>query len=290
VETFARNLQKIFAEVRFLTPDRRALQSALRSRLPVICDNQRVLDWPLDHPVIGFQHGVGAVKYEATRSWSHWWLARRQQRAARRPNTLWVACAEWVASSFYQLYGNRTNHVIRYPVDVERFDGRLRNEGSRLVLHDARTEHKGRRLIPHLKSAFPHWRFEPLACRPQDVPDRMRGAAAFVHLSRYEGNSLVCNEAMAMGLPCLFTRVGLLRDDGGPTEIETLDVETAYSDPARLVDAVGRFLQSLRTRRYDPRPWVLQHATLEHARIGWRRVMAELQQPGRSHAGAADVA
>ena len=44
------------------------------------------------------------------------------------------------------------------------------------------------------------------------MPDRFRQGAAFLHLSRYEGNSIVCNEAMAMDLPCLFTRVGLMRD------------------------------------------------------------------------------
>ena len=59
-----------------------------------------------------------------------------------------------------------------------------------------------------LARAFPAWRFEPLACAPSEVADRMRKAAAFLHLSRYEGNSMVCAEAMAMNLPCLFTAWG----------------------------------------------------------------------------------
>jgi len=47
----------------------------------------------------------------------------------------------------------------------------------------------------------------------------MRKARAFIHLSSYEGNSIVCNEAMAMNLPCMFTDVGLMRDSGRPQDV-----------------------------------------------------------------------
>lgn len=277
VQRFARNLERIFAEVRFLTPGSPGRAAALESRLPIICDNHFVLDWPAEHPVIGFQHGVAEVKYRATHSPGHWALARKQRRAASRPNTLWVACAEWVGRTFARLHGNGASHVIYYPVDTARFDGRLENAGSRLVLHDARTRNKGRRLLPRLQRALPEWRFEPLGCAPEAVPERMRAAAAFVHLSRYEGNSLVCNEAMGMDLPCLFTRVGLLQDALAPTEVCAVD-PGLLDDPARLLGQTAGFLDSLALRTYHPRPWVLAHATLEIATAGWRDVMLDFQQ------------
>ncbi len=278
VQRFARNLERIFAEVRFMTPGAPGRAAALESRHPIICDNHFVLDWPAEHPVIGFQHGVAAVKYRATGSLGHWSLARKQRRAASRPNTLWVACAEWVGRSFARLHGNGASHLIYYPVDTARFDGRLENAGSRLVLHDARTRNKGKRLLPRLQRAFPEWRFEPLGCAPEAVPDRMRVAAAFVHLSRYEGNSLVCNEAMGMDLPCLFTRVGLLQDSLAPSDVWAVDPELLAGDPSRLLTETAGFLRSLATRTYHPRPWVLAHATLEIAEARWREVMLDFQQ------------
>jgi hypothetical protein len=277
VQRFAINLERIFAEVRYLTPRSREREEALRARLPIICDNHLVRDWPAQHPVIGFQHGVAAVKYQATGSLSHWRLARAQRRAAARPNTLWVACAEWVSQAFGRIQGNAAAHVIHYPVDLARFDGRLENTGSRLILHDARTRHKGKRLIPRLQAAFPEWRFEALDCRPEQVADRMRSARAFIHLSRYEGNSLVCGEAMGMNLPCLFSRVGLLLDSDAPQEVWPVE-PGVLDDRGRLIREVGGFLESLEVRSYNPRAWILTHATTEIAEAGWRRVMLDFQK------------
>jgi len=277
VERFARTLELIFERVEYLTPAcQKERRDALSRQVPVICDNQLVRDWPDGYPVIGFQHGVGAVKFQATRSLAHWRLARAQKRAARRTQTLWVACAEWVASAFDRLYGNRARHVIYYSVDYDRFDARLDNVDSRLILHDARTRHKGKALIPRLVSAFNGWRFEPLACRPEEVPDRMRKARAFIHLSRYEGNSLVCNEEMAMNLPCLFTRVGLMNDPAAPTDVTLVDADIAFGSHGRLIETVDAFLQSERPR--DPRAWVLAHAAPSRSIHGWRRVMADFQE------------
>ena len=248
------------------------------------------------HPVIGFQHGVGAAKFQATGSFSHWNLARRQKRAAGRPRTLWVASAQWIASAFESLYGTQVRHVIYYPTDSDRFDGRLENAGSRLVLHDARTRHKGSALIPVLQSALPDWSFEPLACRPEQVPDRMRKAKAFVHLSRYEGNSLVCNEAMAMNLPCLFTRVGLMTDPAAPGDVALMDVDEAYGDRERLIGRVAAFLNGIDDRVWNPRAWVLADASLATAAAGWRRVIADFEEmsgwnltSGRAMAGVAPI-
>lgn len=279
VERFARTLELIFERVEYLTPgDRRDRRAALDRRVPIICDNQRVLDWPEDHPVIGFQHGVGAVKFQATRSFSHWLLARAQARAARRTRTLWVACAQWVAAAFKRLHGTEVNHVVYYTTDCGRFDGRLENRGSRLVLHDARTPHKGRALIPLLQEALPAWTFEPLGCPPEAVPDRMRRARAFIHLSRYEGNSLVCNEAMAMNLPCLFTRVGLMTDLEAPTDVSLMDVSEAYGVPAHLIARVGTFLRTLDERTFNPRAWVLAHSSPDVGLAAWSRVLAAFEE------------
>jgi hypothetical protein len=277
VQSFARNLERLFAEVRFLTPRSRNRRAALQSRVPIICDNQLVLDWPPEHPVIGFQHGVAAVKYQATGSLGHWRLARAQRRAASRPNTLWVACARWIAETFAQLHGTSAAQVIYHPVDTARFDGRPGDRESRLVLHDARTRNKGRHLIARLRTALPQWRIEPLDCPPEAVPERMQQARAFLHLSRYEGNSLVCCEAMAMDLPCCFSRVGLLRDPGGPTEVWSLDPALLRGRQPGLLEEVRSFLGSLDQRSYHPRPWILGHATLELAESGWRAVLGDFQ-------------
>ncbi len=278
VQTFARNLTPLFDNVQFMTPRDCDFDYAVKNCIPVICDNQHVVHWPKRHPVIGFQHGVGAVKFNITHSRVHRRLARAQRRAAKRQNTLWVANAEWVAAGFRRLYGNRVDHVIYYPVDVDRFDAKLENTGSRLILHDARTKHKGKALIEEVKMAFPKWQFEPLDCRPDQVPDRMRHARAFIHLSRYEGNSIVCNEAMAMNLPCMFTAVGLMQDRNRPTDVFLVDPDEIYGHRGYLVKEVGTFLESLDCQTYNPRAWILANATLEISLASWTRVMTHFQQ------------
>jgi Glycosyl transferases group 1 len=277
VETFAQNLGLVFGEVMYMTPATRDLELVRSRRLPVVCDNQWVLDWPEDVPVIGFQHGVVLKKLMALRKKELIGLARRQARAAKRNNTLWIACARWISETFARLHGNGAAHVIYHPVDLERFDGRLENEDSRLVLHDGRFPHKGSLVYPRLAAEFPRFRFEPLACPPEAVPDRLRHASAFFHLSSYEGNSIVCNEAMAMNLPCLFTAVGLALD-GEDLDVARMPREWVYGPlaPFRqglVLGAVRQFLDSLGQRRYEPRRWVESHASLAITRARWAEAL-----------------
>lgn len=275
VETFARSLQRVFEQVVFSTPDSLDLQTVRRERLPVICDNHHVLDFPEPTPVIGFQHGVSLDKLRSTRDRTTLKLAWRQFRASKRSNTLWIACAQWMSDRFEELHGNRARHIIYHAVDLSRFDGELDNRGSRLILHDARTPHKGSGLIAALSKRFSDWRFEPLNCAPEAVPDRMRKARAFIHLSRYEGNSMVCNEAMAMNLPCLFTRVGLFRDPAQHFDVGLIDAKVAFTDSAELHRRVASFLGDLDRRAPNPRAWVLEHATQDRNVASWQAAMED---------------
>lgn len=278
VEAFATSLKLAFEDVQYLDsandgPGSPAMQRVVAHRLPVVCDNHLVTNWPDGYPVVGFQHGVAAEKKFVTRSWTDWSLARKQARAARRKSTVWVACARWISDEFARRHGNRAQHVIYHTADTNRFDGKLANRGSTLILHDGRSRHKGRDLYPILQAALPEWRFEPLSCPTAQVPDRMRAARAFMHLSRYEGNSIVCNEAMAMGLPCLFTRVGLMRD-GQPLDVSTVEARQAYGRPADLVDCGRSFLDGLNGSSYSPRDWIMQHTSQRAFVQGWADVMA----------------
>lgn len=277
VEAFAASLKLAFENVEFLDcrndgPGSPAMQRVVADRLPVVCDNHLVMDWPDGYPVIGFQHGVAAEKKFITWSRTDWSLARRQARAARRESTIWVACASWISDEFARRHGNPAQHVIYHTVDTKLFDGRLANRGSKLVLHDGRSRHKGRDLYPVLQAALPDWTFEPLSCSPAQVPERMRRARAFMHLSRYEGNSIVCNEAMAMDLPCLFTRVGLMRD-GQPLDVTVIDVSQAYGRRAGLIECARWFLGGLNETSYAPRDWIMHHTSQQAFIQGWTDVI-----------------
>ena len=137
---------------------------------------------------------------------------------------------------------------------------------------------KGRKQIQWLKKSFPEIRFEPLNCEPTAVPDRMRSGAAFVHLSRYEGNSIVCNEAMAMNLPCLFTRVGLMNDADGPhADVFVIDRDRAFASRDYLRSRFAAFLSSLQTRQYRPREWVKRHANQAKYIDTWRQIVEDFK-------------
>ena len=274
VETFARNLGSVFEQIEFLTPDSPHLRATAEAGIPIICDNQMVRDLPSEIPVIGFQHGVAHEKAQLTKTRTDKKLARAQAAAAQRRNTLWVACAQWISRRFEELYGNAADHTIYHQVDVDRFDGKRPHPDACLLLHDGRSEHKGKKLFKVLRRTLSEWKFEALDCRPDDVPDRLRQGAAFLHLSRYEGNSIVCNEAMAMDMPCLFTRVGLMRD-GQDLDVAVVEPEDVYGTPDKLVGTVSGFLESLETRTYSPRRWTLKHATPNAHRAAWHRVMKD---------------
>lgn len=282
VETFGRTLSEIFEGVTFTATGSPEIPRLVGERALVVCDNQTVLDWPVGYPVIGFQHGFALEKARLTHTFTDARLAFAQLRAARRANTVWVACARWIAAAFRRVQPARTprGHVIHHFVDVERFDGRRDAVDPRLVLHDARSDHKGKRVIAALARALPEWRFEPLACAPAEVPARMRQGAAFLHLSKYEGNSIVCNEAMAMDLPCLFTDVGLCRDlgQGGlEADVAIIPRSVAFGPRAGAIAAVGEFLGTLAARTYNPRAFTLRSATAAVAREGWRAAIGELE-------------
>ena len=277
VQSFAKGLNQIFKNVQYMTPKNLSVKYILANQIPVICDNQMVSDIPKNIPVIGFQHGVGAVKYSVTGLSGHRKLRRAQEKASKRPNTIWVSCADWIAAKFEQLYGNKTSNVIYHHINTDLFNGSLNNKNSKLILHDARTAHKGSEILPIIKEEFQEWEFESLNCYPEEVPNRMRGARAFIHLSKYEGNSIVCNEAMAMNLPCMFTSVGLLQDSNRPKEIYLIDTDKAYTDHEILIEETRLFLNSLDEKKYNPRKWVLNNATPIISYKKWIQTMIEFQ-------------
>ena len=287
VETFARTLGLFFEDVEFMCPRTLDAARVFRESRMVIADNQWADDWPEPIPVVAFQHGVAHDKAAAVGGRGALRIAQQQARAARRSNTIWVACAEWISRRFAELHGNAAAVVIQHPVDLERFDGRREACEPDLVLHDARSEHKGRELVARLSGQFPAWRLEPLRCEPGAVPARMAKGRAFVHLSRYEGNSIVVNEALAMNLPCFLTDVGLMRDENRPADVHVVSAQRAFADPEYLRREFEAFLASLATRSYRPREWAQQHAGLEVVARKWERV-AELWKPLQRSALAAD--
>jgi len=278
VEAFARRLGEVFEQVEMTWTGHPSLPALARDRAIVICDNDTAIDWPRDQPLIAFQHGVAWQKMRVTGTLTDARLALRQWRVATRARTIWVACARWIGEAFGALHPGAPQHVVYHHVDTRVFDGRLENAGSRLVLHDARSAHKGARIVEELATALPAWKFEPLACAPDRVADRLRRAAAFVHLSRYEGNSIVCVEAMAMDLPCILTDVGLARDAAAGhvrLDVGLVSAALAHEDPQRAIPEVGRLLDAMREHPPAPRQFVRTHATVAIARARWRRVLAD---------------
>jgi glycosyltransferase involved in cell wall biosynthesis len=278
VETFARDLTLFFDDVEFMTPKSLDIARVYRSGRMVIADNQWSLHWPDRIPVVAFQHGVAADKATLIGSKGMARVARQQAKVAKRPNTIRVACADWISRRFDELHGSPAQVVIRHPVDTTRFDGQPRNRVDNLILHDARSEHKGRDVVAQLALRFPSWKLEPLDCHPTDVPSRMASARGFLHISRYEGNSIVVNEALAMNLPCFVTDVGLMRDLERPEDVHMISAERAFGDADYTAREFQRFLDSLQTRCWNPRSWVVRNSGREAVRQRWEQVV-ELWQP-----------
>jgi hypothetical protein len=95
-----------------------------------------------------------------------------------------------------------------------------------------------------------------------------------MHLSRYEGYGIVCNESMAMNLPCLFARVGLMLDSPD-CDVEVVPVPKVFSGGRQLTVLVKAFLDSLDRRRFQPRDWVTANASIQEGRRRWAAVMDE---------------
>jgi hypothetical protein len=82
---------------------------------------------------------------------------------------------------------------------------------------------------------------------------------------------------MAMNLPCMFTRVGLMQDPNRPDDVYLVEPREMFHDADRLVEEFGKFLETLDTRAYNPRAWTLANATREIAVQGWRKAMTSFQ-------------
>jgi|GEM_PF-1386127 len=269
VETFALGLQRVFGKISYLTPDTLNTNELRMEKTVLICDNQHVLDIPEDIPVIGFQHGVAEEKKKHTKNAYDKKLARLQKLAAKRPNTYWIACARWISDRFASLRGNRADAVIYHAVDIERFKPHPKiDREEHLFLHDARSRHKGSRLIEKLEVKFPACTFRELNCPHSQVPEELARGAGFIHLSRYEGNSIMCNEAMAADLPCFFTDVGLFRDPFD-FDVYLVDSKKAFRSSRYLTGEFSKFLNSLETKSYNPRSWVMEHASPDVYRKAW---------------------
>jgi hypothetical protein len=83
---------------------------------------------------------------------------------------------------------------------------------------------------------------------------------------------------MAMDLPCLFTKVGLMLDSEHRFGVEQLDPQVAAVGGAPLVDATRRFLQAATEHPLHPRAWVTAHAGLEQAVAGWAAVLSKFDE------------
>jgi len=80
-------------------------------------------------------------------------------------------------------------------------------------------------------------------------------------------------------LPCFFTRVGLFREDPD-ADVVVVSPRLAFGPTARFARGAlrarfARFLESLATRRYEPRRWVEKHASLADYDDGWLRVLRD---------------
>ena len=113
----------------------------------------------------------------------------------------------------------------------------------------------------------------------------MRKAKAFIHLSKYEGNSIVCNEAMAMNLPSMFTNVGLMKDENRPKEAYLIDLNKIYKSyfgikiiKNRINSPNGLFIKSLNNNDYNPRKWVLENAVASISNKKWEKTILDFQE------------
>jgi hypothetical protein len=82
---------------------------------------------------------------------------------------------------------------------------------------------------------------------------------------------------MAMNLPCLFTRVGLVNDDED-LDVAIVESEDVYGRRDHMVETVKTFLDGLATHTYEPRRWTLANATPQAHVAAWRTVMTDFAQ------------
>jgi hypothetical protein len=81
-----------------------------------------------------------------------------------------------------------------------------------------------------------------------------------------------------MNLPCLFTRVGLMLDPGQQLDVQLIEPELAFGAPDALLAHTREFLSSLSTRRYEPRRWVSEHASIDATRAAWSGALSHFDR------------
>jgi len=284
VENFGLNLKNIFKKVHFtlpgdITPDLVRLVQA--KNIPIICDYHSVLDWPEEVKTIGFQHGCAQLRGEITGETMLKEIGREQVVASKRRNAVWVADSQWVSDMCEKYYGRSAEYIIYHAVSDDFFRNSRTHQRVPVtkVFHDARLAHKGRDIIPVLQEAFPKISFIQLQCKHSKIIDVLKDCDVFMHLSKYEGNSIMCNEVMALNIPLVTTDVGLFHEDLGVEEIRIVPVGGCFGENKdRLIEIFGQYVSALNNRKIGVEKinqWHQSHATNAHNEILWRQVVEE---------------
>lgn len=256
----------------------------------VIADNQWVENIPVEIPVIGVLHGCAAENAERNNTYNEMGIMIEQQKAAaRRPNTLWVACSKYSDDMCFKHYDDKSFLRITsihspvthgLPLDLYKPDGsKLKKVDRPIVIHDCRGENKGEHVIPVLSEQITSFEFKhvqeglaKMTSFEEDVKKYYRGDI-YMSISRSEGNSYALLAAMACGIPVLATNTGVFYDDD---IVQHNIAEVIRYHDRDNVDVVRKALESTwknrKKRVKNALKWMQKYASKEAFIDNWNTI------------------
>ena len=203
----------------------------------------------------------------------------RQRQAAQRKDVYLVAASNSVASQlecWYQVSKNKIR-VISHGIPLDVWRPALSNPKSirPRILHVATDIVKAREIIPVLQRILPDFDFVLVYRRIglPATPELYQRGDIFLHLSRYEGNSYACMEALACGLPSVLTDVGFFAEGFNDWEKigMKITIDTSLEDVARAILTVYE-----QRKDYAPREVAEKYFDFRRFKQDWVSLLMEL--------------
>ena len=206
----------------------------------------------------------------------------------RKQQEMWQKRANYIVSMsntsahYLQLHhGVKANKIILNGIDLNEFISKEIDitKQKPIVIHAAADKvNKGGDFIKELQSKCTDFDFQYLDAKNlKETSEKYRRGDLFLHLSKYEGDSIAIKEAASSGLPMLVTDVGIFEKD--TKECPGIIIPWQESRNLELVIQKLHELWNMvknKQLKMQPRAWAEKYADYERFAKEWREFLNEI--------------
>jgi hypothetical protein len=249
-------------------PDRSPILSVCHGTWVAVWQRWQFMPEPIDHPQLPYESSQARM----------WGTPGREQSPAiiGKSNVLPIACSSGAKRELVCYHAREDAPVLLHGIDHDIYVPHKTHNAKPVILHVASEWRKGSHLIPQLSERLSQFQFEFLNAKIGEEPSKFSKGDMFIHMSCSEGNSYACLESMSCNLPMVVTNVGLFEGDVKDEMVGK--VIPYYSTIDQMAEAIVEVWET--KERFNPREWIIQHATFQHFKERWEELIFNAEDFG----------